>query len=311
MRESCSRRLTTDSIAAPQMKRARAAELGSGRPHDTDRPDIETSSDRYATRRFSGAAGQWLLAQQSKAVSSLLDRMGEMPLKVLEIGGGHGQITPLLVARGHDVVVHGSAEGCFARIELARRAHPDRVTRCVANLWRLPFADASFDLVIAIRLLGHVVEWRELLAEMARVSRRFVVVEFARKSNVLALQSLRDAVFSLKHRVEGTTRPFFAYPEGALQEELRARRFEHVATVGQFAMPMMIHRVLRSPALSSALEGSLHSVGLRDGVRSPAILLAERGDAASGAAPSHARDPAAIAAGIVTAATGVVLPPVT
>jgi SAM-dependent methyltransferase len=257
------------------MTHARAAELGSGRPHDTLRPDVETASDRYATRRFRGATGRWLLEQQSRAVESLLDRMGG-PLRVLEVGGGHAQVTPLLAARGHDVTVHGSDEDCFARLEPTRRAHPERVSRCVAGLWSLPFADASFDVVVAVRLLGHVTAWRELLAEMTRVSSRYVVVEFARKSNVLMLQSLRDAVFSLKHRVEGTTRPFFAYPEDALTSELRALGFHHLATEGQFALPMVLHRVLRAPWLSAALEGGMRALGAGDRVRSPAILLAER-----------------------------------
>jgi SAM-dependent methyltransferase len=290
------------------MTNARAAELGSGRPHDTDRPDIETASDRYATRRFRGAAGRWLLEQQSVAVESLLDRMGA-PLRVLEVGGGHAQITPLLLARGHDVTVHGSAEVCFTRLEMTRRAHADRVTRVVAGLWQLPFADASFDAVVAVRLLGHVTGWRALLAEMARVSSRYLVVEFARKSNVLPLQSLRDAVFSLKHRVEGTTRPFFAYPERALASELRALGFPPVHTVGQFAVPMVVHRMLRAPSISSALERTLRAAGVGDRLRSPAILLAERDTAAStasAATPSVAMAAARIAA---TAAAAVLPPP--
>lgn len=293
------------------MKRPVAAELGTGRPHDTQRPDIETASDRYANRRFSGRAGHWLLDQQSRVVASLLDQMGDSPLRVLEVGGGHGQITPLLLRRGYDVVVHGSDEVCFRRIELSKRSHPDRLARCVANLMALPFADASFDLVIAVRLLGHVTEWRALLAEMTRLSRRFVVVEFARKSEMLALQSLRDAVFSLKHRVEGTTRPFFAYPEHAIESELGTQGFRRVKTLGQFALPMVVHRMLRSPALSAGLERTLRSVGVGDRARSPALMLAERENAASAtplrtSAVTHA---AGAALRIAAMAAGAIIPP--
>ncbi|MEO8564269.1 MAG: class I SAM-dependent methyltransferase [bacterium] len=252
------------------------SELGTRRPHDTERPDVESASDRYATGRFAGATGRWLLSQQSRAMRSLLDRIGPAPCRVLEVGGGHGQITPLLLERGHDVVMHGSTEDCFARVEAARRAHPDRLARCVASLRALPFADASVDVVIAVRLLGHVTFWRELLAEMSRIAARFVVVEFARKSDLLAIQSVRDAAFALKHRAEGTTRPYFAYAEGALTGELAAHGFTRVATVGQFAVPMVLHRAMRSPAISAALEGSLRAIGVGDSMRSPALLLAER-----------------------------------
>jgi ubiquinone/menaquinone biosynthesis C-methylase UbiE len=285
----------------------RAAELGSGRPHDTERPDIETASDRYATRRFGGAAGHWMLEQQSHAMEALLGRM-RAPLLVLEVGGGHAQITPLLVARGHDVTVHGSADVCFNRIETTRRAHPARVTRCVANLQQLPFADASFDAVVAVRLLGHVREWRALLAEMSRVSSRYVIVEFARKSNALALQSLREAIYSLKHRIEGTTRPFFAYPERALTSELRALGFRSIETRGQFALPMVVHRMLGRPKLSAALERSLRIVGVHDGARSPAILLAER-ETAREVREGTGSSVALTAARIAAAAAAVVAPP--
>ncbi|MEO7040263.1 MAG: class I SAM-dependent methyltransferase [Gemmatimonadaceae bacterium] len=252
------------------------SELGAKRPHDTERPDVETSSDRYTTGRFAGPTGRWLLEQQSRAVGSLLDRIGPAPRRVLEVGGGHGQITPLLLKRGHNVVVHGSSDACFERIEAARRANPDRLARCVASWRALPFGDASVDVVIAVRLLGHVTHWRDLLAEMTRVAARFVIIEFARKSDLLSLRSVRDAAFALKHRAEGTTRPFFAYAEGALVNELGARGFSRVATVGQFAVPMVLHRAMRSPAISAALEGSLRAVGIGDGLRSPALLLAER-----------------------------------
>jgi ubiquinone/menaquinone biosynthesis C-methylase UbiE len=302
-------RRDTGPSLSPPMTNARAAELGSGRPHDTDRPDIETASDRYATRRFRGAAGRWLLEQQSIAVDALLDRI-DRPVRALEVGGGHAQITPLLLARGHDVTVHGSSDVCFTRLEMTRRAHPERVTRCVASLWQLPFADASFDVVVAVRLLGHVAEWRALLAEMTRVSSRYVIIEFARKSNMLALQSLRDAVFSLKHRVEGTTRPFFAYPEDAIASELRAHGFRRVETLGQFALPMVMHRMLRAPSLSAALEGSLRAVGVRDGVRSPAVLLAEREPSAE-AREVVRGSPTVAAARVAAAAAAVMLPPPT
>jgi SAM-dependent methyltransferase len=291
------------------MTKADAAELGTGRPHDTERPDIETSSDRYADRRFAGPAGRWLLAQQSQAIASVLDRMGEAPLRVLEVGGGHGQITQLLLERGHHVVVHGSDPVCFSRIESARHSYPDRLERCAASLRALPFADGSFDIVIAVRLLGHVTEWRAFLGELARLSRRFVVVEFPRKSDVLALQSLRDALFSLKHRVEGTTRPFFAYSEGALVDELQGCGFRRVTTVGQFALPMVAHRMLRSPALSAGLEQALRVAGIGDGRRSPAILLGEREHAGVAAPVAMGSAAGTLAAAMrAAAAAGAMLP---
>ena len=250
-------------------------ELGAGRPHDTETPDIETASDRYATRRFRGAIGQWLLEQQASAIEQLLRTTDGKPLRVLEVGGGHGQVTPLLLRAGHTVVVQGSAPVCMARVAEPLRRHPDRASACVSRLWQLPFADGAFDLVIAVRLLGHVTAWQSLLAEMARVSRRYVMVEFAR-ARQSSTPAFAKAIFALKHRVENTTRPFFAYREAMLVEELEAHGLRRCASVGQFALPMVVHRMLRSPQLSAALEHRLRAVGVGDDARSPVVMLAER-----------------------------------
>ena len=260
------------------MERDVPREVGGGRPHDTERPDIVTSSDEYANGRFGGAIGRWLLDEQARAMTALLDHIGGRSLRVLDLGGGHGQLTRLFVARGHDIVVHGSTDGCFGRLESLRRAHPHRVSASVSSLWNLPFADRLFDLVVAIRVFGHVVRWRELVAEMTRVSRQYVVIEFARarptSSNILP--GVGDAVFGLKRLVEKSTRPYFTYREDTLTTALTVHGFSPVAVRGQFAMPMALHRMGRSPVASRAIEGTLRHIGIGARFRSPALLLAER-----------------------------------
>ena len=236
-------------------KPADAAVIGAGRPHDTETPDIETASDRYAAR-FAGALGEWLLDEQSAAITRMLARTGDRPLRVLDVGGGHGQIAPLLLAAGHDVTIHGSTPECFRRVEHLREAHPDRFRTAASSLWNLPFEDESFDLVLAVRLLGHTARWRELLAEMARVSRSFVLIEFARAS-FFRIPGAAEAIFVLKRRIEGTTRPFFSYSERRLREELSRHSFEATAMTAMFSLPMVVHRMVNDPALSATAETSL------------------------------------------------------
>ena len=248
--------------------------VGAGRPHDTETPDVETASDRYASR-FEGRVGEWMLATQTAAIGRLLDHTGGAPLRTLEVGGGHGQVTPLLVKRGHDVTVQGSDPVCFRRLGRLRTAHPARLRPVASSLWRLPFADRSFDLVIAVRLLGHTERWRDLLAEMTRVSRRFVIVEYAR-SGIVTVPRAADAIFALKHRFEGTTRPFFSYRERTLLSELDRLSFARVASTAQFAVPMVGHRMARRPELSARIEDGLRRIGIGDHFRSPAVVLTER-----------------------------------
>ena len=251
-------------------------ELGSRLPHDTQTPDIETASQRYAMR-FSGELGQWLLDQQAALVRNLLDRIDGERLRILEVGGGHGQLTSLFLERGHDVVVQGSASACFERLASLVERHPDRLQLCVSNLWHLPFAASEFDLVIAVRLLGHVASWRELIAEMARVSKRYLIVEFARRGPQ-AVAPLCEAIFALKCRTESATRPFFSYREEAILHELEAHRFSRAASGAQFALPMVLHRAVGRAQVSEAVERSLRQVGIGDRLRSPVMVLAERVD---------------------------------
>ena len=82
-------------------------------PHDTTTPDVETASDDYASR-FSGATGRYFLAVQERTVSDLLGSPG--PRRILEVGGGHAQLAPGLLAAGHEVWVQGSAASCAKRL---------------------------------------------------------------------------------------------------------------------------------------------------------------------------------------------------
>ena len=75
--------------------------------------DVETSSAAYA-RRFEGPVGRWFLDVQARTTLELLrPRPG---LAVLDVGGGHGQLTGALVEAGCDVTVYASADSCVERV---------------------------------------------------------------------------------------------------------------------------------------------------------------------------------------------------
>lgn len=270
------------------MSDASAFLVGSG-AHDTDTPDAYTATDAYA-QRFAGPVGRWLLERQATGVLDLLaaataDRRGA-PLRILEVGGGHAQLTGALLQAGHHVVVHGSDSRCFERPRRLHGEHP-RLEGCVASsLWRLPFPDRAFDLVIAVRLLAHVLDWQGLLAEMARVSDRWLLVEFARTHDV-GERRLGRLLFTLKKRLERATRPFFTYREPVVASALETAGFRVRGTDAQFALPMVLHRTLRSPGLSRAAESALLKLGVGAQRRSPVLMLAERAPEVSGAPPSR------------------------
>ena len=85
--------------------------------------DVETSSAAYA-RRFEGAVGRWFLDVQARVTLELLrPRAGT---SVLDVGGGHAQLTGPLLAAGCQVTVYGSAEACRDRVPFFPEGFADR-----------------------------------------------------------------------------------------------------------------------------------------------------------------------------------------
>jgi len=100
---------------------------------------------------------------------------------VLDVPCGTGRFTELLLGAGKRVV---NADRSRAMLLAARRKDAEARARLVeCDAARLPFADASFDLVLSVRFFLHVPKGMRagLLREMGRVSRRFVVVDVRHK----------------------------------------------------------------------------------------------------------------------------------
>jgi ubiquinone/menaquinone biosynthesis C-methylase UbiE len=229
-------------------------------------PDIETASDDYA-RRFAGAAGRYLLAEQEAAIRALLsDWRGGT---VLDVGGGHAQLTPMLRTLAREVVVLGSDERGLMRV---RRDFPDCST-ATGDLLDLPFAPRSFDVVIAVRLLPHVRNWPRLLSQLCRVARSTVVVDYPRTSG---LNGLTPLMFPLKKRLEGNTRHYRNFRDAEIGEVLSACGFEPRERRAQFLLPMVAHRRANGAASLRAIERAAKVLGITQVIGSPILLRADR-----------------------------------
>lgn len=231
-------------------------------------PDIETSSADYA-RRFAGPAGKYLLEVQTWSVLKAIQ--GLKPGTVLDVGGGHGQLVEPLRERGWKVTVHGTDSECERNLRtLHGRADCEFVQ---GNLFELPAADRSFDLVIAVRLISHVEAWPRLLIEMCRVARQSVVLDYPSK---FAANALTPLLFGLKKSLEGNTRTYTSFSNGELTAELAKHDFRFVKQVKQFFMPMVVHRIGRGSLPLRAVEGAFRGTGLTALAGSPVILRADR-----------------------------------
>jgi SAM-dependent methyltransferase len=237
-------------------------------PEAPEDADVETSSAGYA-RRFEGSVGRYFLDVQARAT---LDLLAPWPrATVLDVGGGHGQVTGPLVHGGHAVTVYGSPGSSEERVRAFTR--DGRVRFTTGDLLKAPFPDRAFDVVLSYRLLPHVRRWPELVAELSRLAARAVVVDYptARSVNAAA-----EAFFGLKKGVEGNTRPFTVFRDAEIEAAFAASGFRVTGRRPQFLFPMALHRGLRSAALARVLEGAAGAIGATRTWGSPVILRLER-----------------------------------
>lgn len=231
--------------------------------------DIETSSGEYA-RRFAGKVGEWFLRVQEQAT---LEMLAPYPnATVLDVGGGHGQLTGGLVAHEYQVTVLGSSEECKTRI-MPYLAN-GRVDFRSGNILRMPFPDKSFDVAISYRLLAHVTRRQEFLGEMARVAKSAVVVDYP---EVRSVNYIAPRLFRAKKLMESDTREFTCYREADLLRLFDGLGFHRGGRFPQYFLPMALHRKLRQQPISAATERLFRLLGLTSRFGSPVILKVVRG----------------------------------
>jgi len=237
-------------------------------PDALEDADVETSSAAYA-RRFEGPVGRYFLERQTQAT---LDLLAASPkARVLDVGGGHAQLTGPLVDQGYDVTVYGSPRSSPDRLTPWTRV--GRVRFETGDLLKAPFPDRAFDAVLAYRLLPHANRWRELVHELCRLSARVVMVDYPTTRSVNAISG---AFFGLTRGVEGDTRPFRVFTEGEMAGVFAEAGFRATGRRPQFFFPMALHRALGAAGPVRLLEGTAAATGLTRVFGSPVILRLER-----------------------------------
>ena len=233
----------------------------------TETADIETASDDYASR-FAGPVGRYFLDVQARLT---LDLLRDLPgASILDVGGGHGQLTMPLAGAGFDVTVTGSADICRARLD--KHCDKGSFTYLTCDCLNLPFEDNRFDVVMAFRLLPHADQWQRLIAEMCRVADKAVIFDYPdrRSANILY-----DLLFDLKKNMEGNTRTYTLFSRREIAAALMANGFTAPVFKPEFFMPMVIHRKMKSPQISGMLEACFRVTGLTSLFGSPIVVRSD------------------------------------
>ena len=161
---------------------------------------------RYATRaqaegyrdRFKKGRRRRTHEREAAALQSLLDSLGRLDI-VLDVGSGPGRFATLFAAHVGRLI---QADFSNDMLEVSRDHYPLEASRsgyAQADVRHLPFATGSVDLVFCHRLLNHLPnpeDRRHAFAELARVTRRYVVVSCL--SAPAPLRLLRRAYVRLK-----------------------------------------------------------------------------------------------------------------
>ena len=137
----------------------------------------ENFRDKYTQ---SGRLGQLLIDRFYNAVHELVRECASELGAVLEIGVGEGFSTQRISRMLPPGTPFEASEFHPARAELAKRRNP-QVSVSQESIYALNRKPSSFDLVMCLEVLEHLEDPRAGLAELARVSRKYVIVSVPRE----------------------------------------------------------------------------------------------------------------------------------
>jgi ubiquinone/menaquinone biosynthesis C-methylase UbiE len=186
----------------------------------------------YDQQRFSSLAGQTFDRLEQRAIARLVQRaVGSLPTgcrpRVLDAPCGTGRITRLLLDLGLNVTGGDISPAMIDQAKARCAGRAGTVDFAVMDLDRLDLPDNSFDLVTCIRLFHHLQspQRRAVLGELARVSRRYVLVNVSYSSPLYRARRRCKRLLGQGVSRASSTRREIAAEAAAAGLRIAARRF--------------------------------------------------------------------------------------
>jgi 2-polyprenyl-3-methyl-5-hydroxy-6-metoxy-1,4-benzoquinol methylase len=134
--------------------------------------DAADSTSNYAKHMNSNPIQRQLI---DRFHHLLMSKLGELaPTTFLDAGCGEGFVTEIIARQLPGTAITGFDFNAPS-VELARAKNPG-VTFDIASIYELPYRDNQFDVVGCFEVLEHLQEPRQAIRELARVSKRAVIV---------------------------------------------------------------------------------------------------------------------------------------
>jgi ubiquinone/menaquinone biosynthesis C-methylase UbiE len=230
------------------------------------------TAEQFDAARFGGPIGALVADTQERILVSALAPLDGQT--ILDVGTGTGRAAVLLAARGARVTgFDASAEMLAVATRRAGAARIAAIGFARGDAHTLAFSDRSFDAAVCLRVIMHTPGWRLVVAELCRVSRRRVVLDYPALSSAAALQAVTRRVSALAgRRVEA----YRVFRDRAIRDALASHGFRIVRVERQFVLPIALHKAVGSRNFTARVERSLAAVGLLRLFGSPVTVVAER-----------------------------------
>jgi ubiquinone/menaquinone biosynthesis C-methylase UbiE len=231
----------------------------------------EAVASGFDALRFGGPIGRYLLETQARIESEAFAPLAGRT--IADVGTGTGRAA-IGLAQGGARLIGLDASQPMLRVARARAAEagvPFPVW--AADAHRLPLPTGAVDGAVSLRVLMHAVDWHRCVAELCRVARWRVAVDFPAVRSAAAVESATRRVAAALGR---RTEPYRVLAERDVRAAFESHGFSIVRVERQFVLPIALHKKVGSLGLTRGAESVLRRVGLLRLFGSPITLIAER-----------------------------------
>jgi ubiquinone/menaquinone biosynthesis C-methylase UbiE len=158
----------------------------------------------YDLKRFRGLKGKIVDRMEKGLIYRAVKKTRLLaPARILDIPCGTGRLSLYLALKGFQVTGIDISQAMISMAQKKIENYPvkDKITLRVGDAEALSFPDSYFDIVVSLRLFGHLPTGNRLniLKEMCRVSKMFVITAYYYKNSIQELlrrrKRIRNGIF--------------------------------------------------------------------------------------------------------------------